>query len=456
MTADIMKAGATKIMLANVVAVNEENYTCTISTIGVTSALIHDVAYATPYSSPYGAGIDFVPEVNSLCVVVTNLSTPMSADDQKAKILAFYHARDDLGKFGGAYQERISMRQGDVVMSAPLYNRLELLTEGNLRLLADDACSLEMIRDSSTINALCGNFNLITNSGHIRWNADNTEEGQGPSRLNLTYKSKADIEVGGSNLFTLDLNPAGLEMQVFDPEQSNTQSGSNFLLGVDTDGYVRLNNKSSIFIDCLETINANAGTGLTLQTPTVYVSTGDSSIELTGDLLRIDVSEVQITSDKVTIDTRTGENASLFKVEKEETPDTLNKQLVTEDVLNWLFNHVHPSNGSPALGAPTNSDEMGESTSFESISAGEAASRIEASLINAGLLTALTTFSGSLAATPGTPPPTAQTLHAGLTVLTAALIADLSTAGSEANSSLADSGVVMSYKDVLSQSTKVR
>ena len=41
-----------------------------------------------------------------------------------------------------------------------------------------------------------------------------------------------------------------------------------------------------------------------------------------------------------------------FTTGTEQVVDTANKQLVTEDILEWLFNHVHPEAGLPPLGAP--------------------------------------------------------------------------------------------------------
>ena len=76
--------------------------------------------------------------------------------------------------------------------------------------------------------------------------------------------------------------------------------------------------------------------------------------------LSITVPSVSIKTDSFVVQSISGEQVFIrgeTDTEDEEN-DTLIKQLVTEDVLGWLFNHIHPGNGQPALGRPMNTEEI--------------------------------------------------------------------------------------------------
>ena len=140
-----------------------------------------------------------------------------------------------------------------------------------------------------------------------------------------------------------------------------------------------------------------------LQTPLLNIRTGESSISLDKESMVIDAPRVTIRTDSFLVQNRSGEQI-FVRGEVEEEEDTLNKQLVTEDILSWIFNHVHPGNAAPALGRPLDISEIKtEELSSDQEAQAVADSQVQSAEVNSVELAGLSTIIGA-AATVTTPP----------------------------------------------------
>ena len=104
--------------------------------------------------------------------------------------------------------------------------------------------------------------------------------------------------------------------------------------------------------------------GLSLTAPLFSLNVSGASISLTPQELIISAPKVIIKAESFTVENSSGEQ-TFVRGEVEEEEDTLNKQLVTEDALDWIFNHIHTGHGVPALGRPSKCPKFSPTTSLK-------------------------------------------------------------------------------------------
>ena len=439
-----------------------------------------DVPYSTPTTNNEGAGIDFVPTRGSGCIVLKKSSNYASDTDRTPFIIAF--KPPSLNVESTSWQGgRLNLAEGDVIISSPELNRVEVLSNGVTKVMSSDVCSIELYPDTQKIETVCNQYSLITAGGSVEWSSDDTED-VGSAHLRVAVKSTSTTEVGASELFIFEAGDAGTPkviMRVLDPDTSSDTG--KLLWSCDAEGEMILDVKKTISVTTGESASITAKGGLYFESPTIDATIGTASLSVTSSDLILDVPNITIKTDRLTIQSRSQEQV-FFDTGTEDIEDTLNKQLVTEDILSWLFNHVHLGNGVPALGRPIDTTEI----STEDIDAeqlAEALTEMQSSIPTSTLqdninlvlpganapsgvntLSALYPF----LAVPPTPEnisvavqsiigqviATSQILHERLQLEQDELSKAVGTGWSSGDPPLA--GALVSYSQVLTQATKVR
>jgi hypothetical protein len=437
---------------AEVLSVDESSRTCNLKIRGQNGFTLKKVPYNLPALNPDGSGLDFVPVEGSMCIVAKQLTNMSSEFDSNPFILGF---RPSSSKDTWA-GDRMELASHDIALSSLERNRLELLSSGVTKLMSNEACSLEMYPDSNKILTYCSSYVLQTGGGYVEWLTD-AEEEVGSSQFKAVIKTTADPEVLGGELVVIeagDSETPKLKLTVKDPDSST----SGLLWEADSNGDMILEVKNTIQVKSGAATNVECLGGISMTSPLFNLNVKTTNITLTPEELVINAPKVLIKTESFIVEDSSGEQ-TFVRGEVEEEDDTLNKQLVTEEILDWVFNHVHTGHGVHALGKPMDTSEVStEEITSSNISAAIAEAQQEAAATNSGILGELNLLKDLVT------PISQAGVDASAPILLTLIVslinkytAEKTAAVAAASGSNAQSpGVINSYSQVLTQDTKVR
>ncbi|MEC8306243.1 MAG: hypothetical protein VXZ72_00075, partial [Chlamydiota bacterium] len=331
------------------------------------------------------------------------------------------------------------------------------LNDGTTKLTGHEECSIELYPNSSKIETYCANKILKAAGGSVEW----LTEGEGedsPTTLKVCVKTTATRTLGKSELFTFEAGDSGVAQvtaKILSP-RDESQPGRIIWTG-NEDGDISLESKGSMSSKYGGSINTSAEISYTLKSPTITLNTGASSIKIEGTNTTIDTKSLLIKADRIHMQSKSTDKV-FFTSETERVEDTLNKQLVTEDILGWLFNHVHPQTGMPPVGSPIITSET-VPLDPEAAQALLLAKQAEALLFNADQLLSIETITNTVTALEASTAlgPIATPVRQVLEILRS-MVRSQKEGYVQALSGISSqgSGVLYSYGQVLTQDTKVR
>lgn len=444
---EVEQDGEVKIYFASVVSVNESAKTCNIRISADRGFNLEGVPYTVPSMSIDGSGIDFVPVSGSMCIVATELSNKRTPSDNTSFILGFIPRVTDV-------EDRSPTAEGDVVISSPEGNRVEIRSDGSTRVMAHEECAIEMYPDSSRIETYCASKLIKTAGGTVEWLSDGDNESDSTS-FRAVLKTKATREVGSSQLFLFEAGDAGVPeviAKILDP--TDTEAPGRIVWSGNSDGDISLETVGSLASKYAGNYLVDAEVGAKLRSPSIRLDTDKSFIQLEGETILIDTKELTIRADRIHMQSKSTDQV-FFTTGTESVVDTANKQLVTEDILGWLFNHVHPEAGLPPLGAPIIEIEtmpVDEEATLALLVAEQAAAALF-KVDQLAVVAALKTGLESIRTGNPTLAPVAEPIIKILEILDD-LVQGQKRGYIEATTS--GSGVLYSYGQVLTQDTKVR
>ena len=168
-----------KFSFCRLYAVNPETRTCSIKTYGsdyaVADADHTGVQWLSPYSSPDGDEISFVPEENSLGLCVFMDGVPW--------VIGFFNPitlspdsiiqdleRDGVDPAGGsAAQNKERINPGDFIFRTRGRCRFILRRGGEIEIEATKLCRRTYFPNENLINDLCQNYEFRSNGGTLDW-----------------------------------------------------------------------------------------------------------------------------------------------------------------------------------------------------------------------------------------------------------------------------------------------
>lgn len=443
------KEGEVKLYHALVLSVNEETRTCNVRIDESKGYTLKNVPYCTPSIALDGSGIDYTPISGSHCLVVTETSNFSSPVDTIAYIIAFAPKVSDTG-------DRLPVAEGDVVISSPEGNRLEIHNNGVNKLMAHEECSIEMYADSSKIETYCASKVIKTAGGSVEWLSDGDNETNNTT-FRAELKTKASRELNTNRLFLFEAGDAGtpeVVAKILDPYDTN--SPGRIVWSGNSNGDITLETEGSLAENFAGSVTTNAEISMTLKSPTIKLQASNATIKVDSNKIFMDADDVTIRTDRIHVQSRSTDQVFLTS-ETETIVDTANKQLVTEDILDWLFNHIHPQAGMPPLGAPIFPNEH-LPISEEAAVALLIAEQANAALFKLDDIVTMQSVELALDALSGTPAaPAAAPIRQILGILKT--MVENQKAGylqAVSGSTNGGSGVLYSYGQVLTQDTKVR
>jgi len=350
-----------------VTKVNTDRHTCELTTLDDAARRYSEVPWTTGLADQRGNGIDVCPSVGYVCYAITRTSNMQSEADDSSAIIAWEPPVYKEGKQG---RDREVMAHGDVKLSTRKGGRVLLAANsGDVIVQAGPANSIIMYRLANLLEVLTDELNLKTAGGHLRWGSVGTEHDGDSVYYDCHVKNNVGDEAG---FFRVSMSDGEVRVQVTDP--TNVYDSVDAVNSVDMNGTpgihvnVEMTNKGVVSVHARERLNLSASTKVTLKTQGYLtqecsrytLENKNPTTDKTGRVVansesyKSNYTLTELTSSQFKVINRsTGE--TLIHTADEEIVEGKNKRLLTEDLIDWLFNHTHPTSNGPTLaplGAP--------------------------------------------------------------------------------------------------------
>ena len=424
------KVGPTRIVRGSVTSVDAARRVCTVRVLDSNGAILSDVPWSSSMMSAGGDGVDFCPAAGYLCWVLLSDSNMRSDKDTSQTVLSFMPplAGDSYGI------DREPLGEEDIKLGTAAGARVFLDGgTGDLQLEGGVGASTTFFNTPRLIETITGDLRCVTDGGEVRWQSNT-----GETQLNVDIKRAPGDEGGYARVRVGSEGGVGqLDVQVLrDATQGSdafvagssdlvSTPGVAFLLSGTQVGDVVLHAGAQLNVSANSELQIRAGYVVRIDADGVEVTSksGDAVVRVAGDEVEVSATRVRvITGDMSVLDLNRG--GYLLHTGTEDTEEQ-NKQLVTEEILPWLFNHTHPTPGGVS-GAP-----LGSPADVESVT--------PPALNLVALQDILTEITAALSAAGFPVPPTTIAAIEGLTNAPPASIISVTT-----------------REDVLTQDTKVR
>ena len=375
-----------------VVSVDREAHTCNLVTLDDASRRFEGVPWATPLADRFGNGLDIGPDANYICYAVTRTSNMQSDLDDSSVIIAWEAPSTTEATYG---KDREVLGAGDVKLSTRRGGRLLLAANsGDVMLQSGPANSIIMYRLANLMEVLCDALHIDTLGGQVRWGT----LGEGGDEDDVLYDCHVKSKVGDeAGFFRFYIGPGSegdiAHLRVMEPTltagsyEANDPSDMRGTPSVHVD--VKMTRSGTLTVHARERISLSATSSIRVATEgELSAECSNLSIDIHNDAvthrgtIRANSSSLTSSHNQIelqTMDFRVVDRATGDTVIRTASPDIVegrNKRLLTEDLVQWIFNHTHPTNNGPTL-APLGSPA--DASTAEQQSPGSAASAVQAS-----------------------------------------------------------------------------
>jgi len=357
-----------------VASVDRDTHTCTLITLDDARRRYENVPWATPLSDQFGNGIDVGPAKNYICYAVTRTSNLQSDVDDSSVIIAWEAPSTPDATYG---KDRESLSAGDVKLSTRRGGRLLLAANsGDVILQSGPANSIVMYRLANLMEVLCDQIHIDTLGGQLTWGAVGNGLDEDGVYYDCHVKSKVGDEAGFVRFYIGEESEGDVaHFRVMEPTllagnyEAEDASDMNRKPSVHID--LRMTRSGRLTLHARESMRISATNEIRVATEGVLgvacaefelltqnnAQSNKGSIKANNTHLKTSHTLTEVsTLDFKVINRATGE--LLIHTADPDTVEGHNKRLITEDVLDYLFNHTHPTNNGPTLaplGAPPGS-----------------------------------------------------------------------------------------------------
>lgn len=344
LTGTPIRGGAPSIVNGIVTAVYPESGTMDVKVSFPDMRYYEDVPYASTFKDKGLAGIDFVPTSGCQVILLEHVSNETSGPVASPVVLGF---RAALGKSLGS---RTELLPSDVQVQGRYGNQLMLRSNGDAYLVGDHQNLLAFIVGEELTRLRTSNFEHETPGGAVTWAIDGDVDGGAVVYMHQLKRFASDPRPylsitagtaagGGLDVTLFDYDGVFSSSSSQDPAFINMmETGCGFRFNVSSGGDVQVSARGGVNVEANGLIGLTSKTGIGLSAPQLSVAAGAGGPEISGapgqpmrlycpDGLEIEAPFIRITQ----------ESAGL--VSSDNTEDS--KQLLSVDLLEWLFTHVH-------------------------------------------------------------------------------------------------------------------
>jgi len=356
--------GATRIVRGVLIGVNTTARVCDVRVADSNGAILRDVPWSSSTLSPSGDGVDFCPAVGYVCWVLLSDSNLRDSSDVSQVVLSFMPPLVQ-GSYG---VDREPLSEGDVKIGTGAGARIFLDGgTGDLQLEGGPGASTTFFSAARLTETITGDARCVTDGGEFNW-----KSGSGETTLTLDVKRAPTDDAGYARVSVGAEGGVGrVDVSVLRDAaigSGDFVAGTSDLIGVPgagmyisgtQDGDVVLHGGATLALSGNAEASLRAGYSVTISADGVDVSSksGDARVSVRGDTVEVSGTRVRILAgDLSVIDMNRG--GLLLHTGTEESAEQ-NKQLVTEDILPWMFNHVHPTPSGMSLapaGGPSDTE----------------------------------------------------------------------------------------------------
>ena len=351
--------------------VNRELKTCDLVTLDDASRRFSEVPWSTPLADRQGNGIDVGPDVNYVCYAITRTSNMQSEVDDSSVIIAWEAPSTTSASYG---QDREALGPGDVKLSTRRGGRVLLAANsGDVLMQAGPANSIVLYRLANLMEVLCDALHINTLGGGLKWGAVGNGLAEDAVFYDCHIKSKVGDEAGLVRFYVgEDREGSVAHMRLMEPTllaggyDSSDASDMRKTPSVHIDlkmtrgGIMRIHAREEINVSATRSIGFATEGEFDVSCHRLHILTKSDAvrergvIEATNAHLTASHVETEVKSlDFKVVDRATGE--TLIRTASPDVVEGRNKRLLTEDLVDWLFNHTHPTSNGPTLaplGAP--------------------------------------------------------------------------------------------------------
>jgi hypothetical protein len=313
-----------------------------------------DCEVASSFRGQGLGGFDFKPTVGAYCVVLENLSASNRGMSASAMVIAFRGITQEARNIVG------ELAPGDIRVQGENGNEVLFRKNGDVYLVSDQQCMLSLLSTEEIVRINSPSYEHSLGGGSFRWSVSADELG-GPVAYLLGIKEfesdpapyltvSAGAAVAGGLNVTLNRPGAasGVPNTAF---VSMVDAAAGFHFDVTSDGSVSIASTGSWTQESIGSMLISSTVSLGMSAPSVALSGGAGSIgvDATGQIRQI--APAGSTVDAPLLELSYEGQRMLFSDNTVES-----RRVVTEDILPWLFNHVHPTPmgvSLPPLQGPT-------------------------------------------------------------------------------------------------------
>lgn len=369
-----------RIVRCEVTVVDRERGVCTLMTADDSKRIFSNVPWASAFASREGHAIDFCPSVRDVCFLLEKAGNDLDPMDDAPVILA-WHFPETNGRHGA---HRASLYPGDIQLSTRIGARMLLSGKsGDMLVQAGPACGWTLFRGARIAELLCDKYEITTKGGDLHWGALASDEIGEVVQFRAAIKKSVGDDFGFVNVYTSDAGGGHAELAVVvGAEQAGMESrdptysadiynkpGRAVELRLSQSGDMVIHASNKLLLSANTYVEQRSLQKIAQIAPAISAlsttAEGTTSVHQTATRVQTRTDTFDVTTlDFKVVDPETGE--TVIRTANEEEHEGKNNRLVHEQILDWLFNHTHPTPSGPStgpLGAPVPSPSTADITS---------------------------------------------------------------------------------------------
>jgi hypothetical protein len=284
-------------------------------------------------------GLDYLPQVGDVCILLENLSTGQRGAGARAMIIG-YRSMNPI-----SLSSRVELLPGDVRIQGATGSDLLLRNNGDIYVVSDSQTMMAFLSTEEIVRLRSASYEHTLQGGAVQWTVT---DGGAVSYLMGIKGSAADAEPyltvsgGSEGALTVTLHMAGAARgeDVNPYLVNNVEASAGFKFHVDAEGHVAASAAGTWQQESADRMVLSSATSVSAIAPELFLyapSSGGVTLAKEGPMVIDAPRGLVINAPFITLRQTTPEPpATLHSDATEES-----KYLLNVDLLQWLFNHVH-------------------------------------------------------------------------------------------------------------------
>lgn len=348
-------------VLTGVIArVDASSGTVDVAIGGVEQTYYSNCELVSPVKSSSLGGLDYLPRVGDVCVLLENTSQLGHASAATGLVIGYR----SMG--GAALSSRVELFPGDIRIQGATGSDLLLRNNGDIYVVSDQQTMMAFLSTEEIVKLRSASYEHTLGGGFVRWTVQGSDAAA-PVGFLMGVKADAaeaepylSIAAGSEGGLNVTLHMAGAE-RTGAPNPlfvNNVEASAGFQFSVTSEGNVGASSAGMWVQESIGPMSLSSQTAVSLIAPQLLLGApgaGGVSFPSEGPMVINAPGGLEINAPFIRL-RQSDEQLNLVS-------DGEGKQLVNIDLLQWLFNHVHgvfpaaslqPTATTAPIGTPPN------------------------------------------------------------------------------------------------------